>query len=192
MSLPILILDQHALNPRFGYVIHRRWLQPYESVVGMLWKFARANRLAGHMLIKQLRSDPVDPYLGLRPADIEVPIVARLLGVTQRSVREGMDTAALDASRFLRYCPSCMSLGYHGVVHQRERYEQCPIHRLPLFATCRHCGEASAYRLDAQLLEAPFRCRHCRRTYGSNLPPLLWCKALSRERRIAVMRAAIG
>jgi hypothetical protein len=192
MSLPILILDQHALNPRFGYVLHRRWVQPYESVVGMLWKFARANRLAGHFLIKQLRANPVDPYLGLRPEDIDVPIVARLLSVTQRSVREGMDAAARDASQFLRYCPSCMSLGYHSVVHQRERYQRCPIHGVSLLATCRHCGEASAYRLDAQLLEAPFRCRHCRRTYGSNSPPLLRCKELSRERRIAVTRAAIG
>jgi hypothetical protein len=41
MSLPILTLEQNALSPRFGYVFHRRWLQPYESVVGILWKFAR-------------------------------------------------------------------------------------------------------------------------------------------------------
>ena len=66
------------------------------------------------------------------------------------------------------------------------------IHRLPLLATCRHCGEASAYRLDPQLLEATFRCRHCCRTYGSNSPALLRCKELSRERRVAVTRAATG
>jgi hypothetical protein len=87
------MLDQHVLNPRVGYVFHRRWVQPYESVVCMLWKFACTNRLAGYSLGKQLRSNSVDPYLGLAPADIEVPIVARLLGVTQRSVREGMDAA---------------------------------------------------------------------------------------------------
>ena len=191
MSMPILILDQHALNPRFGYVFNRRWLQPYESVVCMLWKFARMNRLEGHFLIEQLLANPVDPYLGLRPMEIDVPIVARLLGATRRSVREGIDAAAFDASQFLRSCSRCMSLGYHGVVHQRERHEQCPIHLLPLLAACRHCGEASAYRLDAQLLEAPFRCRHCRRTYGSNSPPLR-CKELSRERRVAVTRAVIG
>ena len=120
-----------------------------------------------------------------------MPIVARLLRATRRSVREGIDAEALDASQFLRYCPRCMSLGYHGVVHQRERHEQCPIHRLPLLAVCRHCGEASAYRLDAQLLEAPFRCRHCRHNYGSNSPPLR-CTGLSRERRVAVTRAVIG
>lgn len=192
MSLPILMLDQHVLNPRVGYVFHRRWVQPYESVVCTLWKFARTNRLAGCFLGKQLRANPVDPYLGLAPGDIDAPIVARLLGVTQRSVREGMDAAALDGCRFLRYCPRCMSLGYHTVVHQRERYDRCPIHREPLLAACRHCGEASAYQLDAQLLDAPFRCRHCRRYYGSNSPPPLQCTALTRERRIAVTRAAIG
>lgn len=193
MSLPILLVDQHALGPRFGYVFDRRWVQPYESVVGMLWKFARVNQLAGPALVAKLRSDPVDPYEGIAPWDIDVPAVARMLGVTQRSVRTGMVMTTLDGCRFLRYCPRCMSLGYHSVVHQRERHDRCPIHRVPLLAVCRHCGQASDYRLDAQLLDARFRCRHCRRYYSSkSAAPPMPCTVLTRERRIAVTRAAVG
>lgn len=193
MTLPILTLDERVLSPRFGYVFHRRWVQPYESVVGMLWKFARMNLLAGQSLVMQLSFDPVDPYDGLGPADIDVPAVARMLGVTQRSVRAGMTAMASDGCRFLRYCPRCMSLGYHSVVHQSEHHDRCPIHRVPLLAACRHCDEASDYRLDAQLLDAPFRCRHCRRHYSSSsAAPPLQCPALTRERRIAVTRAALG
>ena len=52
MSLPILMLDQNALSPRYGYVFHRCWLQPYESVVSMLWKFIRMNRVPGAALVE--------------------------------------------------------------------------------------------------------------------------------------------
>ena len=192
MPLPILMFDQDALSPRFGYVFHRRWVQPYESVVGLLWKFARMNLLTGASLVTHLRTEPLDPYEGVGPAEVDVKAVARLLGVTQRSVRTGMDMVASASSTWLRYCPRCMSLGYHSVLHQRERHDRCPIHHLPLLTACSHCGRKSAWWFDAQLLDAPFRCRHCRRYYGLNsgLPRL--CVSLTPERRIAVTRAALG
>ena len=37
MTLLILTLEEHALDPRLGYVFQRSWLQPYESLVSMLW-----------------------------------------------------------------------------------------------------------------------------------------------------------
>ena len=164
----------------------------YESLVGILWKFARMNLLSGASLATLLRNEPLDPYKGIGPAEVDFKAVARLLGVTQRSVRVGMDTVALDSSAWLRYCPRCMSLGYHGVAHQRGRHDRCPIHRLPLFTACRHCDRRSAYWFDAQLLDAPFRCRHCRGYYGSVSGLPRRCALLTRERRIAVTRAALG
>ena len=97
MALPILMFDQDALSPRFGYVFHRRWVQPYESVVGILWKFARMNLLSGATLVTHLRAEPLDPYEGVGPAEVDLKAVARMLGVTQRSVRAGMDTGAFGA-----------------------------------------------------------------------------------------------
>ena len=126
MALPILMLDQDALSPRFGYVFHRRWVQPYESVVSILWKFARMNLLSGATLVAHLRAEPLDPYDGVGPAEVDFRAVARLLGITQHSVRAGMKTGASEPSTWLRYCPRCMSLDYHGVVHQRERHDRCP------------------------------------------------------------------
>ena len=85
MSLPILTFDERVLSPRFGYVFQRRWLDPYESIIGMLWKFARLNRLPGQAVVMQLCRGPVDPYAGIDPGDVDVRSVARLLGVTQLS-----------------------------------------------------------------------------------------------------------
>lgn len=191
MSLPILMLDQNALSPRYGYVFHRCWLQPYESVVSMLWKFIRMNRVPGAALVEQLSRDPVDPYEGISMRNLDASAVARFLRIPRRSVLAGIVIAS-DGCRLLRFCSRCMSLGYHGMVHQRERQARCPIHELPLLTSCAHCGRASSYLLNAALLDAPFRCLYCRRHYGSNGASPLPCVPLTRERRIAVTRAAIG
>lgn len=193
MSLPILTFDERVLSPRFGYVFQRRWLDPYESIIGMLWKFARLNRLPGQAVVMQLCRDPVDPYAGIDPGDVDVRSVARLLGVTQRSVRIGLPRRASVAIACLRFCPRCMSRGYHGAFHQLERHGRCPVHGNPIDAACRRCGRTSAYRLDAQLLDAPFRCRHCRGHYtASGAAPLMQRPALEAKDRVAITRAVIG
>ena len=50
-----------------------------------------------------------------------------------------------------------MALRYHSFVHQLLGAMQCPAHGDWLEETCRECGQASAYRLDAQLLGAGAR-----------------------------------
>ena len=193
VSLPILLFDERVLSPRFGYVFHRRWLDPFESIVGMLWKFARMNRLPGHAVVAQLSSREIDPYEGIAPRDIDVRGVAGLLGVTQRSVRAGLSCLVSDVSRCVRYCPRCIALGYHGALHQLERYVNCPAHGIAIQAACRHCARASAYWLDAQLLDAPFRCRHCRRYYtASGIAPSTKPPALALSERVAVTRAVLS
>jgi hypothetical protein len=44
-TLPILVFDERQLTPSFGYVFHRKWVDPGESLVSILWKFARMNAL---------------------------------------------------------------------------------------------------------------------------------------------------
>jgi hypothetical protein len=195
VSLPILTFDERVLSPRFGYVFRRRWLQPYESIVGMLWEFARMNGLPGHAVARHLCGRAIDPYEGIDPLELDVPLVAQLLGLTRRCVRAAIGTARANASASpdLRYCPKCLNLGYHGRLHQLLHHQRCPIHGLPLRTHCRHCDQTSAYRLDAQLLDAPFRCRHCRFYYtrsGASPPATLW--ALTGPDRVAITRAALA
>src|SRR3982751_1751665 len=103
-SLPILTLDERVLSPRFGYVFQAHWLQPYESIVGMLWKFVRANRLSGAAVVAQIGFGGTDPYEGLEPTSKQVDcrVVARLLHVKRSSVLAGMARQRGFAS--LRYC----------------------------------------------------------------------------------------
>jgi hypothetical protein len=191
VSLPILTMDERLLSPRFGYVFQRRWLDPYESILGMLWKFARMNRMAGNALAAQLSAEPIDPYTGVRPTPTEIDVrrVARLLGLTQCSVRSALPWPGAATSPYIRYCPRCLVRGYHGVVHQVERHSQCLLHGLPLQVRCRHCDRTSDYRLDAQLLDSPFRCRHCRGHYASGPPRFLNRSPLKHQARVALTRA---
>ena len=38
--LPILVFDERRLTPSFGYVFHRKWVDPDESIVSILWKLS--------------------------------------------------------------------------------------------------------------------------------------------------------
>lgn len=189
MSLPILTLDERILSPRLGYVFDRRCVNPYESIVGMLWKFARVNALPGHTVVSQICHGPVDPYLGIAPADVNIRAVASLLGLTQRRVREGLGTMRTDVSGSLRYCSKCAASGYHSTLHQLSRFERCPLHCEPIKSECRSCRRTSSYRLDAQLLDAPFCCRHCRRHYASSGNAAMRLRSLASHERVAVTRA---
>jgi hypothetical protein len=153
MTLPILTFDERSLSPRFGYVFDAAWLEPCESILGMLWKFVRANRPDTATLVEQIGARPSDGYAGVRPcgADVDARAVARLLGIRGAVVRDSMPGNAAFAD--LAWCPSCMSAGYHSFIHQRAGQQRCPIHGGVLRRHCSRCGRASAYRLDAQLLD---------------------------------------
>lgn len=59
----------------------------------------------------------------------------------------------------LRFCPRCMSRGYHSVVHQFGGIHFCPVHDCCLENRCRCCGSSNEYLIKASLLDAPFKCQ---------------------------------
>lgn len=102
------------------------------------------NGLAGHVVVTQLCRQPVEPYEGIAPTPIDVDVrgLARLLGLPQKALRAGLARpgGSRSMSRHLRYCQRCMTLGYHGVVHQFLGAMQCPVHGDWLEEGCRVCG----------------------------------------------------
>lgn len=194
--LPILTLDEVEVAASFGYLFDARQVGPCESIVSVLWKFARLNGLAGSRVVSQLTAAPIDPYEGL-PASagsVDVRRVARLLGLTQKTVRSSL--GASSGQRLLnprlRHCPRCMACGYHGVAHQFLGAMQCPAHGDWLEEGCRVCGHASDYRLDAQLLDAPFRCARCRQSYTRGRSRFEPPRRLPKLIRVAMTRAYLA
>ena len=191
--LPILNYDERKLSPSFGYFFDARWLAPYESIVGILWKFARMNALPGPTVTRQLRPLPFNPYEGVAPTlqDVDVRGLSRTLRVTQKCLRIslGRTQGPNLPGPCLTYCHRCLALGFHSVVHQRLGATHCPIHGDGLEQACRACGHVSPYWLHAHLLDAPFRCARCRRPYGRATFSRIGSRPLPAVMRTAVTRA---
>ena len=185
-ALPIMTFDDVPLGRHFGYVFDPRWLGPYESIVSMLWKFARMNGLAGSRVVSQLCAAPLDPYEGVpaSPSSVDVRRVAGMLQVPLKTVRCALGAASgrRALSLRLRYCPRCMALKYHGMVHQFLGAMQCPVHGDWLEEVCRVCDQANAL-----LLDAPYCCAHCRRPFGRPLASMT--RPLTKRMRMEITRA---
>jgi hypothetical protein len=140
-SFPILTFDVNQLTPSFGYVFDARWLDPYESVVSILWKFVWMNRLASHEVVERIACQTVDPYAGMpaTPQNINAQYLARTLRIRRQTVREAisLQSSLRSFSPELRYCSRCMARGYHSVLHQFGRLLICPLHARPLESRCR-------------------------------------------------------
>lgn len=192
MALPIMMFDERKLTPSLGYVFNPKWLDPEESIVSILWKLARMNSLSGLSLAAQIAKTTIDPYDGIAPRRSEVDIrrLRTALGLKLKQVRGAIipDRLRNVSSPHFRFCRKCLRRGYHSVVHQLELVHHCPIHGGWLEVLCPCCGEPTPYRLNAHLLDAPFRCGNCRAFYCAQAPYFVKGKPLSKTARIAVTR----
>jgi hypothetical protein len=193
---PILTFDADRLSPSMGYLFKRQWLDPCESMVSILWKFARMNRLPGHMVASHVAKRQIDPYEGFAAcaAELDIGQTASSLGLTQKTVRLAMQRPEQRRNWCvqLRFCPRCMSRGYHSVVHQFGGIHYCPVHGCCLETKCRSCGATSEYLIKASVLDAPFKCSVCRRCYGNTSASFVHRIALPPRDRAAIVRAFIG
>ena len=169
---PILTFDDGRLSPSYGYLFDRRRLAPQETIVSIAWKIACMNALPGHIVARPFSQLQINPYRGIAATAVEVavPVLARAFAIPRRALRNGVEPA--DGSRpmysRLRFRTKCMKLGYHCVTHQRASATCCPCHRHALEEHCRGCGTSVQYRINVSLLNAPFRCAHCRRPYSGS------------------------
>lgn len=196
MPLPIMLFDESKLKPTFGYVFDRKWIHPHESIVSILWKLVRQNRIPGHMIAFQFAREVVDPYEGIAVCETQLDIgeLNKVLSIPAKVIRESLlpDSLQRSSSPWLRHCRRCVKDGYHSVVHQLNRVGKCPVHDLELNDTCQECGERTPYRLNARLLDSPYRCSHCRKPYSSCVPKLTASMPMSKLARRAITRVRLG
>lgn len=194
-----MLFTQEASRPKYGYVFDQAWIDPYESLVGILWKYALTNSLAAHKLMQQLSDDQVlidDPYASTGLADHEVDLlrIARLIGIPKKAVQHSITKTGIwrKASTDFRWCPKCMDRGYHSVLHQYVDVQVCPIHGVQVLSRCTACRLASQYRLTAIILDSPFRCSLCGRRYAKwGRSSFLQRRPLDQAARTALTRSAL-
>ncbi len=192
LAFPILTFAQGDLAPSLGYVFDPACLDPYESLVGMLWKFAWMNRLPGHIVVSHAAKSAVDPYDGIAASLLEINVarIAASLQVSHKKLR--MATRHPDSHRpwcpDLQFCSRCMARGYHSVVHQFASQQRCPVHGCLLETACRSCAATSSYRIDAKVIGSPFRCPECGSHYSRASTCILRRPPLTQPGRTAITR----
>lgn len=193
--LPIMLFDQRKLTPSFGYVFDPGWLDIHDSLLSILWKFIRMNRISGHMITMQLAKTDIDPYVGVAVSESEIDIrrLHKDLGLPLRLIRNSITPNLLGnaTSPYFRYCRLCLNRGYHGTAYQFQSLTRCPIHGTIFETRCRSCGQAKAYHFDACLLDSPYRCGYCSNLYGTYMPNFAHKSTLKRISRTAITRARI-
>jgi hypothetical protein len=169
LTFPILTLDDSQLAPALGYHFESKWLDPYESLLSILWKFEKANALPGVVVVRLIRPD-IDPFDGFasRLGEVDVSRLRDVLGLPPKALRAALleRPERRRYSEVFRYCRHCVARGYHSVLHQIESVTSCPAHRCALESMCRRCGSQAPYHVGLQLLEAAYRCPYCRARSG--------------------------
>jgi hypothetical protein len=169
LSFPILTLDESKLAPALGYHFNSKWLDPYESLISILWKFEKANALPGIVVARLIRPD-IDPFDGFAPqlGEVDIGRLHDLLGLPTKALRAALlgRPGRRRYSEVFRYCRHCIGRGYHSVLHQLESVTRCPAHPCALESMCRRCGRQAPYHVALQLLEAAYRCPYCRERSG--------------------------
>jgi TniQ len=175
-SLPILLYDERPLKPTFGYVFESSWVNPEESILSILWKFAYMNSIPGHAIVNQASIRLIDPYEGCEFSleTVDVSRMAQTLQLPYDVIETGLGNTAQKYSKstHFRWCVLCLQRGYHSAIHQFECVRRCPAHQVFLESACRVCHEPMAYRLRADLLDSPFRCCQCGARFCINVQPL--------------------
>jgi hypothetical protein len=187
---PIMTMDQHKLTPAMGYVFSPKWVDPCESLVSILWKFASANAAAGH-IVARLMGPEIDPYEGVAPlADvIDVDWLRHAFNLPHKTLHGSLlSSQGVRYRDRLRVCRRCMARGYHSVIHQFDCVGACPAHLLALETECRRCGYEAPYVINVQLLESPYRCAYCRWRYGSRCYSPISHQPMTRAERMAICR----
>nr|WP_244130335.1 hypothetical protein [Burkholderia sp. BCC0044] len=169
LRLPILTLDEQKLTPSMGYVFNKRWLDPCESLVSILWKFERVKALPGNVVAWVMGPD-IDPYEGvvLQFGSVSVTRLHCVLGIPYASLEIGLlhPSQRRQYSPLFRHCRSCIARGYRSVVHQMLKFNTSPAYYRQLETACRRCGYEAPYIVNIRLLESPYRCAFCGGSYG--------------------------
>lgn len=155
------------------------WIQPYESIWGIIEKFRYANKLQTIDVIrffanKELRkkrninptvkayrnliyvscfdSEKSKEILGLDLCEYNEKMINQLLGPVSNSITRREKYFREN----LTFCPICIKKGYHSFFHQIKLFNRCVYHNVSLENTCKQCNKRMHYELTQS--NDPFCC----------------------------------
>lgn len=167
------------------YTWRESWVFPYESLWSLVNKFGKLNWVSGFEIQKlfRLKNEPKKRYAEYDGFSLwnfhaakgfNVEKIEQTLNLSNKQLREGITTSLIpkrelpwlfEANR-LRYCPRCISVGYHSFFHQFKDMKVCPIHDIELVDRCPCCRRV--FRYELQNNKHYYRCPSCTKTLLSS------------------------
>ncbi len=155
-------------RPRaWRYTTRSEWSTDGESTWMRLAKFALCNRLSVRELMALFALDPEHAGgLGLLQADAwDLPSLVSVLGTAASTLHRGFlggpRTVSSQCWTQLRYCDSCLAVGFHAAWFQWRVIERCPLHDTALCTGCTRCGASIPYALGTDMASSPLACVAC-------------------------------
>ncbi|CAM3172240.1 hypothetical protein [Sporolactobacillus spathodeae] len=156
------------------------WIQPYESIWGILEKFRYANKLETIEVIRFFANKDLRKKRNINPT---VKSYRNLISFSCFDGEKTKKVLGLDLCEYydkminqllqpilnpiahrekyfrenLTFCPICIETGYHSFFHQIKLFDKCVFHGVSLENTCRQCHAKTRYELSQS--NDPFCCK---------------------------------
>lgn len=167
-----------ALRLADGLVVSDSWFSPGEGPFTVLAKLAIANVLNAKRIcqafgVRPSQTPKATPHgrsllhLEWLARSRSAPLLATNLwnrGLLSQFERWGQ---AVASDRALRYCPTCLAMGYQSALCQVEGLVRCPQHNDWLLDHCTACNAPTPrYAVTTEAFDEPLICGHCRTAYA--------------------------
>src|SRR5258708_16693968 len=182
---------KHMTNGQNNICWRPDWHRRFESLWCLLSKVRYLNAATGtdiRSLIKRTADyevPPRRPYLRRdlnSLVEIDEEKLSQLLSLDRSVLIEStaiayikQEEVPLLTSSQLRFCPECVSTGFHSAIHQLLFVSHCPIHQTPLVTHCPTCGTISSrYTLTSLTYRNSNECKQCLNSFADNFAR--WCQ----------------
>ncbi|NEX63339.1 hypothetical protein [Noviherbaspirillum galbum] len=169
------ILIDEPLHLAKGWSWRDDWAHGYDSIYGLLSKFAMLNALGAKDLATLfIRKDcgrktviVSAPAVDLRDSTLfDIENITQLMRLDTQHVQHAFLPHHLANGRrrfreMLCWCPQCAYAGFHSPAFQSDMVRACPVHNNPIRSCCPACGGVIPYQLKVAVFARPFCCPAC-------------------------------
>lgn len=157
------------------------WIQDYESPWGILEKFKWANAVDGNTVLALIGNENVKQLKNISNAgsrhrnliyffSIDSKMTERIIGMDLKDYHDNLVEKIIhiipniknESSYFhthLSYCPSCLSEGYHSILHQIKFFDYCIYHpKQKIIDRCIKCNRLMPEYLINKGNQEAFHC----------------------------------
>ena len=155
-----------------GYCWFLSYIYPRESQWSICHKFAAWNALGVHALHRIVASKPFSAVNLGQAKFIDPEKFFRLTGFSEVDIKRALPDCYLNQkeerlrAETLRFCPQCLSAGFHSVLHQLLLFGNCPIHHVPLRQGCPSCNSCISMEANGKNFSAAYACPSCGKEFA--------------------------